>query len=260
MYGTFMVIIDIVTGFINAAHLCSLATKKLGVEKKYSKWSSGKHVEKLMSMLAQALDIDALTNYVAIKKYRLIRGTYIHPAFIPSITSWLLPELAVALAPIFEAWASKGSNRAKYNRAMRDTTSIKCKRITEADVQADLALLINADREVACFAGKIDLLTDKVLIEVKCDHNWIKAIGQLIVYSDDYPKHQKILYLYDLGDRCPRESILRVCASNNILVATNHEQLLGYVNDIENKQTKKNAEPSRRETRAMSNRASTRSI
>lgn len=53
--------------------------------------------------------------------------------------------------------------------------------------------------EVATPAGRIDLLTDSEIIEVKAIKDWKAALGQVLVYSAFYPEHQKRLHLFGAG-------------------------------------------------------------
>lgn len=50
--------------------------------------------------------------------------------------------------------------------------------------------------EVVTPAGRIDLLTDTEIIEVKAVKDWKAALGQILVYSGFYPQHQKRLHLF----------------------------------------------------------------
>lgn len=58
--------------------------------------------------------------------------------------------------------------------------------------------------EVGSRYGKIDILTDEAIIEVKRYKSWKHALGQILIYSIDYPNHKKMLYLY--GTSKPRKS------------------------------------------------------
>lgn len=60
-----------------------------------------------------------------------------------------------------------------------------------------LATLQNAKTEVCCPVGRIDVLTDWEIIEVKKISEWKSAIGQVLVYSLYYPHHSKRIHLFD---------------------------------------------------------------
>lgn len=50
--------------------------------------------------------------------------------------------------------------------------------------------------EVITPAGRIDLLTDTEIIEVKAVKDWKAALAQVLVYSGFYPEHQKRIHLF----------------------------------------------------------------
>ena len=50
--------------------------------------------------------------------------------------------------------------------------------------------------EVSTPAGRIDLLTDDEIIEIKRINDWKAAFGQILVYSGFYPEHRKRLHLF----------------------------------------------------------------
>ncbi|MCY7278877.1 MAG: hypothetical protein LH702_35360 [Phormidesmis sp. CAN_BIN44] len=50
--------------------------------------------------------------------------------------------------------------------------------------------------EVATPAGRIDLLTETEIIEVKQAQDWKTALGQVLAYSGFYPEHQKRIHLF----------------------------------------------------------------
>lgn len=58
------------------------------------------------------------------------------------------------------------------------------------------AKLKNATTEVICNAGKIDILTDTEIIEVKNVNKWKSAIGQVLVYGLYYPSKTKRIHLF----------------------------------------------------------------
>jgi hypothetical protein len=73
-----------------------------------------------------------------------------------------------------------------------------CKRSrkSEKSVQFALAKKLNGKTEVETPSGRIDVLTPTELIEVKKIKDWKEALGQVIVYGDYYPSHQKRIHLY----------------------------------------------------------------
>lgn len=50
--------------------------------------------------------------------------------------------------------------------------------------------------EVHTLVGKIDILTDYEIIEVKTISSWKSAVGQILIYGYYYPSHQKRIHLF----------------------------------------------------------------
>ncbi|NES17850.1 MAG: KilA-N domain-containing protein [Symploca sp. SIO3E6] len=75
-------------------------------------------------------------------------------------------------------------------------------RLTEKSVQKRLAKALGkVKREVSTLAGNIDLLTERELIEVKSIKSWKFAVGQVLIYGQSYPHHQKRIHLF--GEATP---------------------------------------------------------
>lgn len=91
----------------------------------------------------------------------------------------------------------------------------------EKNIQSKLNEKLTGLLEVSTPVGKIDILTDKLLIEIKKAKDWKAAIGQLLMYGHYYPKHQKVLYLFELYKNIDLDLISHLCSEFNITVATN---------------------------------------
>ena len=66
----------------------------------------------------------------------------------------------------------------------------------ETKIRARLKNQFGGLIEVLTSAGRIDLLTDGEIIEVKRVSNWKAALGQVLVYSAFYPEHRKRIHLF----------------------------------------------------------------
>jgi hypothetical protein len=67
----------------------------------------------------------------------------------------------------------------------------------EKIIQKNLAkTLLDANLEVSTLAGRIDILTDTQLIEVKEWKRWKEAIGQVFCYGKYYPEHEKRIHFF----------------------------------------------------------------
>ena len=58
---------------------------------------------------------------------------------------------------------------------------------------------LGGEIEVMTPGGMVDLVTDTQLIEVKKIKNWKAAIGQVLVYGEYFPHHQKRIHLFGSG-------------------------------------------------------------
>jgi hypothetical protein len=86
------------------------------------------------------------------------------------------------------------------------TRKQKVKKHSEAWYVKNLQKHLGGSIEVPIPAGNIDLLTSIELIECKEVKQWKSALGQVLVYGDYYPSHQKRIHIF--GD-C-HESFLRM--------------------------------------------------
>jgi len=76
---------------------------------------------------------------------------------------------------------------------------------------------LGGQTEVNTPTGKIDLLTDSLLIEIKEFANWKTGIGQLFAYGYFYPSHKKVLYFYGrLGDYFKIDLVVEILSSLGI--------------------------------------------
>ena len=67
---------------------------------------------------------------------------------------------------------------------------------TEAQIRDRLKTQLCGLTEVSTLAGRIDLLTDDEIIEVKRINDWKAALGQILAYSAFYPEHRKRIHLF----------------------------------------------------------------
>jgi len=88
----------------------------------------------------------------------------------------------------------------------------------EKDVQLSLQALIGGIVEVRTLAGNIDLLTADQIIEVKDVKAWKSALGQILVYGEYYPSHQKRIHLFGETQTSYLELIKSHCSTLNVIV------------------------------------------
>jgi ribosomal protein L3 len=89
---------------------------------------------------------------------------------------------------------------------------------TEAWYRDQLAEKLKGKVEVNTEAGRIDILTDTELIEVKRVSAWKGAIGQVKSYGCYYPNHSKRIHLFGKLTERRLKMIQEVCQLEGILV------------------------------------------
>ncbi len=82
-----------------------------------------------------------------------------------------------------------------------------------------LAKSLNGQTEVKVPTGRIDILTNNQIIEVKHIKKWKDALGQIIAYGSFYPNYQKRIHLFGLeNDNNLTRLIQEQCRKQNIIV------------------------------------------
>lgn len=66
----------------------------------------------------------------------------------------------------------------------------------ESTIRDNLQAQLGGLTEVTTPSGRIDLLTETEIIEVKNIKDWKAALGQILVYSAFYPDHKKRIHLF----------------------------------------------------------------
>lgn len=72
--------------------------------------------------------------------------------------------------------------------------------------------------EVNTPVGKIDILTDHEIIEIKNVSAWKSAVGQILIYGHYYPNHQKRIHLFGKCSPNIKQLIQLHCDQFNIQV------------------------------------------
>lgn len=93
------------------------------------------------------------------------------------------------------------------------------KRQTEKIIRDRLAATIPRSKiEVSTKSGRIDILTDSEVIEVKQVRRYKHAMGQITSYGHYYPRHIRRIHLYGKVSSKQRELIVRECCTAHIAV------------------------------------------
>ncbi len=62
------------------------------------------------------------------------------------------------------------------------------------------------------------MLTDNEIIEIKHISNWKNAVGQILIFSQDYPKYNKRIHLFDDTNITSNKMIEERCSKFNIKI------------------------------------------
>lgn len=73
--------------------------------------------------------------------------------------------------------------------------------------------------EVTTAFGRIDLLTDTEVIEVKEIKSWKAALGQVLVYGSLFPEHRKRLHLFGQPSEWELSQIRSACGEYDVIVS-----------------------------------------
>jgi hypothetical protein len=95
------------------------------------------------------------------------------------------------------------------------TQQFKC---LEEQVQYSLWQKVGGQLEVLCDAGRIDLLTEEEVIEVKHIRNWKSALGQVLSYAHYFPAHRPRIHLFGEKGSADLSKIKQICTSHDIKV------------------------------------------
>lgn len=138
-YGTFKVIIDNKTGFINATKLCSLVKNDDGgITRPYKGWKrtdDSKELFEALAMEEHLCSADELWFVINGGKIPEVCGTYVHPDIIPHVAAWVSKPFAIKVSKIVNEFLINEFN----------------KKLKEKDI-----LIKKKDNEISRLSKKID--------------------------------------------------------------------------------------------------------
>lgn len=102
--------------------------------------------------------------------------------------------------------------------AIKQKLSKPVYRQDEYDIKLEMQQLLGGQVEVKTPVGRIDLLTDTQLIEIKRASDWKNAMGQVMAYGYYYPSHQKRIHLFAPSPTEDQDLIESVCSTYGIIV------------------------------------------
>lgn len=118
------------------------------------------------------------------------RGTWAHPKVAIQMCYWLLGPKTV-----------KTEKKIK-NKLILDEKMVNYK--IEVPIKLEYKIF------------KIDILTETEIIEIKNFKNFMKAIGQILIYSQYYPKHKKRIHFFNIKKDTPIEFLKNICEKYDI--------------------------------------------
>ena len=197
-------------GYINVTKLCQKAGKDINA------WKINKSTQLYIKELINELKISEQKLIYSIKGGDIkLQGTFAHQLLATHIAQWCSAKFAVKIALWIEEWKLQQNNKEKYHYELKNLKSDNCNEQIEKKIQSILYEKHGGKIEVETEYGYIDLLTDTEIIEIKNGENWKHGMGQIIVYGEYYPKHQKRLHLFDININ---NKINEICKKYDIIV------------------------------------------
>jgi hypothetical protein len=113
----------------------------------------------------------------------------------------------------FKKWLPKVH---KWSRCA-DWIQLRTRQGTEFEIQCRMHQELGGDIEVHTIAGRIDLVTDTEVIEIKKIAHWKDAFGEVMTKGQFFPQHQKRIHLFGPSDKL-LATIVQMCAMAKITV------------------------------------------
>lgn len=100
------------------------------------------------------------------------------------------------------------------------TKNVWSRDTTEAEIRDELAEREDGCTEVDCEYGRVDVVTDEYVIEVKKMHKWKHALGQILCYHESFPDLKPRLHFFGTGMNPTNWRLAeKVCAKHGIAVS-----------------------------------------
>ena len=195
-------------GYINLTQLCKSGGKK------FSDWNSCKTSKVFLQVLSKKLQIDIkdLIQYQGGSNKE--RSTFGHPLVANNIAQWISAEFSVNVSLWIEEWKQNNNNKEIFDKELNNINGY-FKDEKEKEIQLKLQKQLGGEIEVETEGGFIDLLTQTEIIEIKNGKKWKYAVGQILIYSMDYPNHKKRIHLFDIDKD---NNIERKCKKHDIKI------------------------------------------
>lgn len=209
--GEFHVIMMVENGYINATKICEKYGKLL------KNWTRNKDATELISKIEEHVCVNIMIKNM--KGPYETRGTYVHPLLVTPIALWISPKFGAKVSIWIEEWKKfDEANRDKYYHELANLEPSRSSLI-ESSIQQRLCEELGGEIEIKTPAGRIDVLSDSQIIEVKKYRNWKHGIGQLIAYATYVHDRDMHLYLFCDADTKRIDDVIRqVCDKNDIIL------------------------------------------
>jgi hypothetical protein len=168
---------------------------------------------------------DRLSGLKEIKPSKVVDVNAPHPIWrrlIPESiwVPWLIRDNPDCLSSLQRLGIIQTSHTAIKAKAPARRSSKRVTAQVEAQAQADLAACLDgAKLEVSTPVGRIDILTNDEVIEVKRYASWKHALGQAIAYSVFYPALRPRIHLVGRVGKEERMTIEYVCRVAGVTVS-----------------------------------------
>jgi hypothetical protein len=215
-------IMDNTTGYINATKFCASVSNG---KKRFDNYIASTRCKHLLKYLSSCYEYsnDELKVTLTGGKNNELRGTYVHHILLIDIASWISPIVLLKLNKIVNEWRLLSpENEIRFHKdigdAIKEGVGLFKNNDSESIIRDKIALEENGVIEVETPVGFIDILTDTKIIEVKSEHLWKHALGQVKCYGYYYPNHKKYIYLYNSKDTDIKNMINNICLHENVTV------------------------------------------
>lgn len=199
--------------YINATQMC----KAFG--KHFNHWSNTDVAKRFIQAVQD--DLNKLNKNMKavyssrVKTSKYMKGTWIHPKLATVLAQWIDPMFGLKVAEWIEEWKLIGDNEQRYIHAISNLKPSSTEQL-ERQVKERLHRKLGGVVEQKTPVGRIDLLTEYEIIEIKEIDNWKHALGQIIAYSMFYPLKQKRIHLFGKST-INKNLITTICNKLNIL-------------------------------------------
>jgi hypothetical protein len=200
-------------GYIFATGLCQV------VKKRVFDWLRLKETKDLTKILSVETGIleNKLIEICKGGNNKKAQGTWVHRMLATNLGQWCSIYFSLQISKWIEEWCVYNKdNEIKYLTEIYNIQPDNLiNNIKELEIQKKLQQELGGEIEVQTDVGFIDLLTNIEIIEIKNGNNWKHAVGQILMYSLEYPNHIKRIHLFDIYKS---EIIERCCKKYDIKV------------------------------------------